>query len=181
MFLTFGTAQGVPLSSHRDLCQLPQNPQREFSKERMSVGQIVAMARRTQEALRAVNPGVTIVYTVSPVRYLDEGPLSNSASKGAVLCGGKLTGSREQVYLPVYKYIMDQLRDYRFWTGSGASPMSWRSIACGNASLGALFGRRNKPSERVEAVVRAADHQSLSSGREGYRRHCRGRWSGFVP
>ena len=109
VFLTFGTAQVYRYRPTGEICaNCHKIPQREFSKERMSVGQIVAMARRTQEALRAVNPGVTIVYTVSPVRYLNEGPLGNSASKGVLFCAvEELTGSREQVYLPVYEYIMD--------------------------------------------------------------------------
>ena len=176
VFLTFGTAQVYRYRPTGEICaNCHKIPQREFSKERMSVGEIVSMARRTQEALRVVNPGVTIVYTVSPVRYLDEGPLGNSASKGVLFCAvEELTGTQGQVYLPVYEYIMDQLRDYRFFGPDMVHPNELAVDCLWERLAPVLFSRPTQQAiGEVEAVVRAADHRPFHPEGEGYRRHCR--------
>lgn len=177
VFLTFGTAEVFRYRPTGRICaNCHKIPQREFSKERMSCAEIVAMARRAVGALRVVNPDVTVVHTVSPVRYLSEGPLGNSASKGTLFCAlEELAGDGSgQVYLPVYEIIMDQLRDYRFFDRDLVHPNDlavdclWEQIA---PALFSAAARRDI--ERVEAVLRAAGHRPFHPQDEPYRRFCR--------
>ncbi|MCA1752127.1 MAG: GSCFA domain-containing protein [Cryomorphaceae bacterium] len=67
--------------------------------------------------LRAVNPGVKICFTVSPVRHLRHGAVTNARSKARLirLCEMLCGAFDNAVYLPVYEYVIDELRDYRFY------------------------------------------------------------------
>ena len=176
LFLTFGTAEVYRYRPTGKICaNCHKILQREFSKERMSVEEIVEMARRTERALRAVNPGARVVYTVSPVRYLSEGPLGNSASKGVLFCAvERLTGEGKSVYLPAYEFIMDQLRDYRFFAQDMVHPNSLAVDCLWERLTPVLFSpQTQKTMAEVEAVVRAAAHRPLHPSGEQYRIFCR--------
>lgn len=177
VFLTFGTAEVFRYRPTGRICaNCHKIPQREFSKERMTCSEIVAMARRVIGALRAVNPGVTVVYTVSPVRYLSEGPLGNSASKGTLFCAVEhLTADGlGEVYLPAYEIIMDQLRDYRFFDRDLVHPNDLAVDCLWEQLAPALFSAATRREiERVEEVMRAAGHRPFHPQDEPYRHFCR--------
>ena len=67
--------------------------------------------------LLAFNPNLHIIFTISPVRHLREGLIENNRSKAVLIHAVHETvDSLEQVeYFPAYEYVMDDLRDYRFY------------------------------------------------------------------
>jgi len=66
-----------------------------------------------------INPGLKIIFTVSPVRHWKDGAIENQRSKSTLLMAiDKITGEFENencAYFPVYEIVMDELRDYRFY------------------------------------------------------------------
>lgn len=60
----------------------------------------------------------TIVFTVSPVRHLKHGSAQNNLSKSTLILAAHHMAShfKNVYYFPAYELIMDDLRDYRFYT-----------------------------------------------------------------
>lgn len=64
-----------------------------------------------------MHPQINIVTTVSPVRHIKDGIIENARSKASLLrivemLEGNDTGI---TYFPSYEWVMDDLRDYRFY------------------------------------------------------------------
>lgn len=176
VFYTFGTAEVFRYLPTGEICaNCHKISQKHFSKERMTVGQIAGMARRVESLLRSANPDVMLVYTVSPVRYLSEGALGNSTSKGTLFCAiEELTDGEKNVYLPAYEIVMDELRDYRFFGDDMVHPNAlaveylWQKM--GNT----LFSADTRSTmKQVMSVVRDATHRPFNPEGEEYRRFCR--------
>ncbi len=67
--------------------------------------------------LKKIHPQINIITTVSPVRHIKDGFIGNARSKACLLrivemLEGDDTGI---TYFPAYEWVMDDLRDYRFY------------------------------------------------------------------
>ena len=69
------------------------------------------------ERLQAFNPNLQISFTISPVRHLREGLIENNRSKAVLIHAvHELMSLCENVdYFPAYEYVIDDLRDYRYY------------------------------------------------------------------
>ena len=89
-----------------------------FTRRAMSVEEIV-------EALKPIcNTGKRVIFTVSPVRHLKDGAHENQLSKSRLLLAvDKLVSEHKNCeYFPSYEIVLDELRDYRFFTEDMAHP-----------------------------------------------------------
>ncbi|WP_430411810.1 GSCFA domain-containing protein [Kordia sp.] len=93
-------------------------PQKKFLKELLSVDDITASVENCVALLKSINPKITTIFTVSPVRHLKDGFIENQRSKAHLLAGiHQVVTARHQIhYFPSYEIMMDELRDYRFYT-----------------------------------------------------------------
>lgn len=97
-------------------------PQSEFSKEILSPEIIQQSLQNTIRLVQKVNPDCQFIFTVSPVRHLKEGFVENQRSKAHLITAihqlmhtaGNSTTTMN--YFPSYEIVMDELRDYRFYT-----------------------------------------------------------------
>jgi len=95
-------------------------PQRQFNKELLSVEEITASINNTFSIIKKVNPNVSFILTVSPVRHLKDGFVENTVSKSHLtsaiynVSSEKRTLSGAEMF-PSYEIMMDELRDYRFY------------------------------------------------------------------
>ncbi|GGW47531.1 hypothetical protein GCM10007383_34480 [Arenibacter certesii] len=93
-------------------------PQKEFSKEIVSIDSNVKSLRNIVEGIESVNKSAQFIFTVSPVRHLKDGFVENQLSKAILitsihsLLNGTVTRGH---YFPSYEIMMDELRDYRFY------------------------------------------------------------------
>lgn len=70
-----------------------------------------------------VNPAVSIVFTISPVRHLREGFIENNRSKATLIHAVHNVVNHSTVhYFPAYELIIDDLRDYRFYAEDMVHP-----------------------------------------------------------
>ena len=100
-------------------------PERDFLRQRLTVEEIVDTYTALLAQLWAVNPGVRVLFTVSPVRHLKDTLHGNQLSKAMLLLAVDELCSRypEQLhYFPAYEVVMDELRDYRFYAEDMAHP-----------------------------------------------------------
>jgi len=97
-------------------------PQQQFTKELLSIEEITASIKKTISLINKVNPKVTFINTVSPVRHLKDGFVENSVSKSHLITAihhfinqQSPISNLQSFYFPSYEIMMDELRDYRFY------------------------------------------------------------------
>jgi len=96
-------------------------PQKQFSKRLLSVEEIAGLLKTMVGLINSLNPKVTIIFTVSPVRHIKDGFVENTQSKAHLISGVHLFLNRSLAknaalyYFPSYEIMMDELRDYRFY------------------------------------------------------------------
>ena len=133
--ITLGTAWVYRnLESNAIAANCHKVPQKEFSKELLSIDAIQQSLKRIIQAIRSVNDEAQFIFTVSPVRHLKDGFVENQQSKAHLISAiGKVlssradlacrqAGSREKHYFPSYEIMMDELRDYRFYKSDMVHP-----------------------------------------------------------
>lgn len=84
-----------------------------FTNRILSYQEITQSLNRTLLFLRACNPNIQVVFTISPVRHTRDTMIVNSYSKSLLL-----TSVHQMVqehadyvsYFPSYEYVMDELR-----------------------------------------------------------------------
>ncbi|OGS70022.1 MAG: GSCFA domain-containing protein [Flavobacteria bacterium RIFCSPLOWO2_12_FULL_35_11] len=98
-------------------------PQKKFAKELLSVDEISDSLKNICHQILAINPKVTVVFTVSPVRHIKDGFVENSLSKAHLISAIHETLSVfNGKYFPSYEMMMDDLRDYRFYKSDMIHP-----------------------------------------------------------
>jgi len=99
--------------------------QKEFSKELLSVEVVKKSIENIISLLKTVNPKVTIIFTVSPVRHLKDGFVENQWSKSNLIAAlHQVVNQTSSIvnYFPSYEIMMDELRDYRFYASDMLHP-----------------------------------------------------------
>lgn len=117
LFITFGTAfcyKFIPRDLIVSNCH--KIPNHQFDRIRLDVKKIVTQWNSTLALLKESCPDMKVIFTVSPVRHLGDGAHENALSKATLLLAiEKLVDNDYSFYFPAYEYLMDDLRDYRFY------------------------------------------------------------------
>ena len=89
----------------------------EFERIEMSVDSISKEINEAINKIKMLNPNVQIIYTISPIRYVQQGFVENSMSKGKLFTALSqlIPTHSKSYYFPAYEIMMDELRDYRFY------------------------------------------------------------------
>jgi len=124
LFITFGTAKGYVLKATN---QLVANCHKQypslFDVAVTSSSEIVDFWEPILHQLYQLNPQLSIIFTVSPVRHLKDGIVENNRSKAHLLLAvATLSKLQNCSYFPSYEIVMDELRDYRFFKNDFAHP-----------------------------------------------------------
>ena len=92
-------------------------PANWFEKELLPVHTIISLMEDAYKELKKINPGLKIIFTVSPVRHIRDGVIDNNRSKARLIeAVHHLVNSYPGMhYFPAYELVIDVLRDYRFY------------------------------------------------------------------
>lgn len=119
LILTLGTAWIYRRAdSGEAVANCHKLPQQQFKKELLSVEAIQESLERMVSMVLKKNPGVQIIFTISPVRHLKDGFVENQWSKSNLISAlHKFLYQKPENghYFPSYEIMMDELRDYRFY------------------------------------------------------------------
>lgn len=118
LIITFGTANVYRLQSSGEVVSnCHKLPAKLFREERLSIDEITKEWIFLLEKLKAVNPCLRILFTVSPIRHWKDGAHENQLNKSTLLLAvNELVKSYSDChYFPSYEIMMDDLRDYRFY------------------------------------------------------------------
>lgn len=113
--LTFGTTWIYTRKSDgRVVSNCHKQPASSFVRSSLSVEECVDAIAPLIETM----PGKRWFMSVSPVRHLKDGAVENMLSKARLLLAIKELSDRYDnvVYFPSYEIVMDELRDYRFYS-----------------------------------------------------------------
>lgn len=101
---------GVAANCHRA-------PAAWFTKELLEIDEIKELLEGTLKELKAFNPKLKFIFTVSPVRHIRDGVVENNRSKARLIEAVHFicTKFESAFYFPAYELVIDVLRDYRFY------------------------------------------------------------------
>jgi hypothetical protein len=116
VIITYGTAWVyVAKESQKIVANCHKVPQKEFNKELLSIATIQESIANTIRLVESINPAVTFIFTVSPVRHIKDGFVENQLSKSHLIAAIHDVKFKTHDYFPSYEIMMDELRDYRFY------------------------------------------------------------------
>lgn len=119
VIITLGTAW---VYKHIERDQIVTNchkvPQKQFTKELLSIDAITKNLESIISSIHTINPKTSVILTVSPVRHLKDGFIQNQQSKAHLVSSVHQTLEKRDTcfYFPSYEIMMDELRDYRFYS-----------------------------------------------------------------
>ena len=140
VFLTLGTNHIYRLKETGEIVDnCEKRPAALFQEEELNIDECAEYLRKAVELLRAHQPEVQVVLTVSPIRYRKYGYHESQLSKATLLLaiekaisswhlafGKQQTANSQQQtalhYFPAYEIVMDELRDYRFYAADMLHP-----------------------------------------------------------
>lgn len=125
LIITLGTAFNYQLkNSKENVANCHKAPQEFFIKELLTINEIEASLLSHISALEVFNPGLKIIYTVSPVKHIKDGVVENNRSKARLLeaIHGVCEQKQQVFYFPSYELVTDVLRDYRFYKNDLVHP-----------------------------------------------------------
>lgn len=118
LIITLGTAWVYRLTSKDCLvANCHKKPQKEFLKELLTIDEISESLNAVIALIKSVNPKISLIFTVSPVRHLKDGFVENTQSKSHLIAAihQVVEPRNSSYYFPSYELMMDELRDYRFF------------------------------------------------------------------
>lgn len=94
--------------------------EQSFRKELLSNEEITASLQNIRSKILQVNTNATLIFTLSPIRHVKDGFIENTRSKAHLIAAihNFIAQPSEMgsFYFPAYEIMMDELRDYRFYT-----------------------------------------------------------------
>lgn len=116
LFITFGSAW-VYLKDEKAVANCHKIPNHLFEKQLLQIENITSWYNGLLQHLKKINPQLSIVFTVSPVRHLKDGLTENQRGKAILLEAVHriVEQNKNAFYFPAYELVMDDLRDYRFY------------------------------------------------------------------
>lgn len=118
LMITLGSAfQYFLAENDRDVANCHRAPGQWFEKRLLSIKLIEEALVDMIESLKAFNPGLKIIFTISPVRHIRDGVVENNRSKARLIEAVQEMVQRYThcFYFPAYELIIDVLRDYRYY------------------------------------------------------------------
>jgi lysophospholipase L1-like esterase len=150
-------------------------PQKQFTKEILSVETIKESIQNTIHLIQSINPNCNFIFTVSPVRHLKDGFVENQRSKSHLITAIHNLLSEycklNTEYFLSYEIMMDELRDYRFYAEDMLHPSQvaidyiWERFKETTISETAF-----RTMNAVESVQKSLSHRSFNPDSESHKK-----------
>jgi len=118
LIITLGTAWVYELNGCTvSVANCHKMPAQTFKRRLLEVSEIVEAFTGLVQKVKAINPNLRIITTVSPVRHIKDTLVLNSVSKSILLlaCHKASQLVPDVQYFPSFELVTDDLRDYRFY------------------------------------------------------------------
>ena len=171
LILTWGTSWVYRYKeTGQVVCNCHKIPAREFSRTRLFPKEIIAAYEELLPQLFTINSDVKIIHTVSPVRHWKDGAHGNQLSKAALLLAGDFLQEKfpdRFFYFPSYEIVMDELRDYRFYTKDMLHTNELATSYIWEKFKEVLLSEKSRQVIKdLEPLFKLAGHRPLNQGEE---------------
>lgn len=137
-------------------------PASTFRQRRLTVAEITAALQPCLEVIHDRNPGLQVILGVSPIRHIRQGLIENQRSKAVLLlaCESLCQALPFVGYFPAYELLVDDLRDYRFYTDDLIHPSEMAVEYIWNFFAASFFDATTTAlNQRIHKIVKAAQHR----------------------
>ncbi len=124
LLITLGSAFVYELENKEVAANCHKVPTDKFIKRLLPVEEVFNSLQQMIEKTQAFNPGLNIIFTISPVRHLRDGFVENNRSKATLIQAVHELVEKNSncFYFPAYELVIDDLRDYRFFAEDMVHP-----------------------------------------------------------
>ncbi|MBS1916077.1 MAG: GSCFA domain-containing protein [Bacteroidetes bacterium] len=148
-------------------------PAQWFNKHLMTIEETHAALDACIHRIFKFNPGINIVFTVSPVRHIRDGVVENNRSKARLIeCVHHLANKFSNIYyFPAYELVIDVLRDYRFYDIDMVHPNYPATEFVLQHFTGSYIDERSQLlMQEVKKIVIAKKHRAFQPATQAHRK-----------
>jgi hypothetical protein len=145
----------------------------------MTIEEINAALDGCLHQLFYFNPGLRVIFTVSPVRHIRDGVIENNRSKGRLIESvHHLVGKFDRLfYFPAYELVVDVLRDYRFYDIDMVHPnYAATTYVLEKFVQHCIDDPGQQLLEEVKKIVTARRHKPFQPSTKAHRRFLEDHW-----
>ena len=169
--ITLGTAIVYRLKATGEVvANCHKVPQHEFERKMAPVSEMVRTLDEMLTALHSFNPNMNIILTVSPIRHIADGLDVNSLSKASLRVAIQEVMARHRDYcdyFPSYEIMLDDLRDYRFYSTDMVHPSEVAVEYIWQAFQATYLDDHSALAvARCERIHKRLQHRPMSANRE---------------
>lgn len=171
LFLTLGTAivyvhhaKGIVNNCHKMAAS-------SFSKRMLSFDEIKKALIEIIKNFKSINPTVSIVFTVSPIRHTRHGLVQDRLSKSLLIAAVHEVLQQEVSYFPSYEMLIDDLRDYRFFAPDLIHPNDQAIDYIWDHFVESCIDKNSKMLlQKVQAAVKELAHKPFNAHHEDFQK-----------
>jgi len=144
-----------------------------FTKRMLPVDKMQQRWEAILTKLQAFNPGLKIIFTVSPVRHYRDGLAENNLSKARLFeLAYRLIGKKEHLqYFPAFEIVNDVLRDYRFFEQDMVHPNRQATQFVWDQFVKTYFNDADSDLlDEIEQITTALNHRPRFRETEAHRK-----------
>ena len=137
-------------------------PQKGFQKQMLSHQDTISALMNSIEKIKAINGGIKLIFTVSPVRYIKNCMTENALSKAQLIVAVHeiVQKVENSCYFPAFEIMMDDLRDYRFYNEDMIHPSSMAIDYIWENFSYTFFGEQTlELNKSIKDIILAVNHR----------------------
>ncbi len=144
-----------------------------FQRRLLPAEEVTELLENTIQRLKQFNKDLKIIFTISPVRHLREGVVENNRSKAVLISAvHHLVDKHDALYyFPAYELVIDDLRDYRFYSEDLVHPNYFATQYVWEKLMDACMDEKTKTlMAEVHSINLAFKHKPFSQESEQHKK-----------
>lgn len=144
-----------------------------FYRKLMTSEEVLQVLNAALQNLFLFNPKLKIIFTISPVRHLREGVVENNRSKAVLIQAvHHLVDQYDKLYyFPAYELVIDDLRDYRFYSEDLVHPNYFATQYVWEKFIDACMDEKTKAlMEEIHSINLAYQHKPFNPSSEQHKK-----------
>src|SRR5665213_1347503 len=174
LIITLGTAFNYKLKTNKEnVANCHKAPADNFEKKLIPAKEIISEMLSVLNAIEKFNPGLKIIFTISPVKHVKDGVIENNRSKARLIeAVHSIVEERENAfYFPAYELVNDVLRDYRFYKNDLVHPNETAIEYVFERFSNSFFDNSTKETgKQIEKILSAVNHKPFFKESDAYQK-----------
>ena len=163
VILTLGSGWVYEVDHNEIVANCHKHPADRFTKRLLHPEEVSHAFQVCYDRLKQFNPRLKFIVTISPVRHKRDGLIENNRGKSVLfLAVDQMIQLPDVHYFPAFELVVDDLRDYRFFTEDLVHPNEQAAQYVWDKFLiAAIDGETREGMERIGQLNTALQHRPL--------------------